>query len=217
MKDTLRQALEDAEGKTAFLIAIVCDVRGFSSFSQRHESEEAALFIKRVYIKLIDDYFPFADYFKSTGDGLLFGVHYNEKDIREKAQQTVRACLKAARDFPTFCKNDPMINFAPPDKIGFGVARGTACCLVSHDQVIDYSGHVLNLASRLMDLARPFGVVLDGAFGIDLLPPATKKLFRAEEVYIRSVAEREPRAIYVLNDAVEIPQSAREPLPISVH
>ena len=211
MKDALRQALADAQGTTEFLICVVCDVRGFTSFSQRHESEEVALFVKRIYIKLIDDYFPFADYFKTTGDGLLLGVHYNEKDVREKVQLTVGACVKGARDFPKFCKNDPMINFTPPDKIGFGVARGTACALVSEGRVIDYSGHLPNLASRLMDLARPFGVVLDGAVGIDLLPPATRKLFRPEKVYIRSVSQREPEPVYVLKNAVEIPQSAKKP------
>jgi class 3 adenylate cyclase len=212
MKDQLRQALEDAQGTTEFLIVVVGDIRGFSTFSQRHESEEVALFIKRVYIKLIDDYFPFADYFKATGDGLLLGVHYNETDVREKAQLTVRACLNAVRDFPKFCKNDPMINFTPPDLIGFGVARGTTCALVSNGAVIDYSGALPNMASRLMELARPFGVVLDGAFGVDLLAPATKKLFRPEKVYIRSVAEHEPRPIHVLKNAVEISSEARHPL-----
>ena len=216
MKGGLREALEEAEGKTEFLIAVVGDIRGFSVFSQRHESEEVALFIKRVYIKLIDEYLPFADYFKATGDGLLVAIHYNEMDVREKAQLAVRACLKAVRDFPSFCKDDPMINFAPPDKLGFGIARGTACCLLSGGTVIDYSGPLLNLASRLMDLARPFGVVLDGAFGVDLLPAPTKKLFRPDKVFIRSLAEREPRPIYALKNAVEVPQAARERPPLSM-
>jgi class 3 adenylate cyclase len=209
MKEQFRQALQDAQGTTEFLIVAVGDIRGFSSFSQRHESEEVALFIKRVYLKLIDEYFPFSDYFKATGDGLLLGIHYDEKDVREKAQLTVRACLNAVRDFPKFCKNDPMINFAPPDKLGFGVARGTTCALVSNGQVIDYSGALPNTASRLMDLARPYGVVLDGSFGVELLPAPTKKLFRPEKVYIRSVAEQEPRQVYVQRNAVEIAREAK--------
>jgi class 3 adenylate cyclase len=211
MKDSLRQALEDAIGTTEFLITIVGDIRGFSTFSQRHESEEVALFIKRVYIKLIDEYFPFCDYFKATGDGLLLGVHYDEKDVREKVQQTVRGCVRAVRDFHKFCRDDPMINFTPPDKLGFGVARGTACALVSDGQVIDYSGHLPNITSRLMDIARPFGVVLDGQLGIELLPAATRRLFRPEKVYIRSVAEREPHLIYAMKNAVEVPAVLRKP------
>jgi class 3 adenylate cyclase len=212
MKETLRQALEEAVGTTEFLIIAVGDIRGFTGFSLNHESEEVALVLKRVFIKLIDEYFPFADYFNTTGDGLLLGIHYDEKDVKEKAQATVRACLNAVRDFPKFCKNDPMINFQAPERIGFGVARGAACALVSDGKVIDYTGDLPNLAARLQDLARPKGVVLDSNVGIELLPPATRRLFRPDKVYLRSIAERQPRSIHVLKSVVEIPAAVRKPI-----
>ena len=75
-------------------------------------------------------------------------------------------------DFPTMFTDDPMINFATPTNLGFGIARGTACCLFSGKRILDYSGQLLNLAARLNDLARPKGLVIDGAYQKDG-PPET--------------------------------------------
>ena len=163
-------------------------------------------------MRLIDDYFPFATFYKATGDGLLLTVPFDEKTLQDQAQITVDGCLRSLREFAEVCKDDPMINFSTPDKIGFGVARGTACCLTSGDTVLDYSGHLLNLTTRLMDLARPSGIVLDGAFGLDLLSEETQALFEAQNLYIRSVAEEQPKTAFVLKGAVEIPEQAKRPL-----
>jgi len=105
-----------------------------------------------------------------------------------------------------------MINFDVPRAMGFGVARGPACCLVSGDVVLDYSGHLLNLTSRLTDLARPSGILIDGQFGLDLLPDDQQERFESAEVYLRSVAEDTPRTVYVLKDVVELSEASRRPL-----
>ena len=63
-----------------------------------------------------------------------------------------------------------MINFETPQHIGFAVSRGTACRIDSDNGVIDYSGHLLNLTARLLEIAQPNGVVIDSAFGLHLLP-----------------------------------------------
>ena len=63
-----------------------------------------------------------------------------------------------------------------------------------------------------MDLARPEGIVIDGAFGLDLLNPELSELFADEQVYLRSVSEREPRPIKVLKDRTIISESARRPI-----
>ena len=57
-----------------------------------------------------------------------------------------------------------------------GISRGTVCRLVSKGKTLDYSGRVVNLASRLMDDARPSGVVFDASVGIDLLSEEQAKL-----------------------------------------
>jgi class 3 adenylate cyclase len=228
MDGELRKALEHAKGQSEHIFAVVADIREFSAFSQQHDSRDVATYIKRVYIRLIDCYFPHAKFYKATGDGLLIAIPYEDEDLRETAQETVDSCLHCVSEFVDLCKGDPMVNFQTPDKIGFGIARGAACCLVSveteldsgiaspkkRETVLDYSGHLLNLASRLMDLARPSGIVLDGAFDLELLDKKTRRLFAEEDVYMRSVAEEQPRRVYVLKDVVELSEQAKRPLSL---
>ena len=208
----LRSLLDDAVGKSEFVIVVVADIRGFSQFSQSNESPDVAMYIKRVYMRLIDKYFPFGNFFKATGDGLLVTIPFDEKTLQEMARKTIESALACHKDFSQICKGDPMVNVETPERIGIGIARGTACCIVSGDEIVDYSGHLLNLASRLMDFARPSGVVIDGAFGLDLLKPAMAKRFKPEDVYVRSVAEIEPLRVHYLDGAVEISDEAKRPL-----
>jgi len=170
------------------------------------------MFIKRFYIKLLDLYFPRARFAKPTGDGLLFIFGYTEKTLRSVVEEILGSCLKCLEDFPTLFRDDDMINFETPGKIGFGITRGPACCLYSGRKTIDYSGHLLNLASRLMDLARPSGIVVDGQFLLSVIPEELRKKFIQDKVYIRSISEESPREIFYLKDVVEIPVSAKYPL-----
>jgi len=105
-----------------------------------------------------------------------------------------------------------MINFAVPQFIGFGIARGTACCLYSGEEILDYSGHLLNLASRLNDLARPSGIVIDGNFLRSVLPENLTAAFAEQKVFLRGIAETEPVTVMYLTEAVKIPHSALAPL-----
>jgi class 3 adenylate cyclase len=213
MHRILKEALPTAEGYAEHVVAIIADIRGFSAFSTRHESSDTAMYIRRVYMRLIEDYFPFATFFKSTGDGLLITVRFNDKEtLQQAARDSVDACLRCLSEFADICKGDPMINFEVPSGIGFGLTRGMACCLVSSEMVLDYSGHILNLASRLTDLARPRGIVLDGDFGIELLTKKEQKLFELDQVYIRSVSEEVLWPVYVLSGVVVIPEQAKRPL-----
>jgi hypothetical protein len=212
MHRILREALPEAVGRSEFVVAIVADIRGFSSFSKQHESPDIAMYIRRVYIKLIDDYFSFSSFYKPTGDGLLVIVPYTEKTFGEIANRVVESCVRCVGEFASLCTGDLMINFPTPTRIGFGLTRGPACCLASEDKVLDYSGHLLDLASRLMNLARPSGIILDGAFGIDFLKPETEGLFERAEVYLRGLAESEPITVYTQKTQVQIPEDAKRPL-----
>ncbi len=212
MHRVFRQALTDAVGRSEFVIVVVADIRGFSAFSRERESPDTAMYIKRVYSKLIDEYFSSASFYKPTGDGLLVTIPYNEKNLTEVANQTVDSCLTCLKQFPSICADDNMINFSVPNAIGFGVARGTACCLYSGETILDYSGHLLNLASRLMNLARPSGVVIDGSFKIELLTDEKRKLFDQTEVYVRSLAEQAPMKICYSKAYTKIQEEAKTPL-----
>ncbi|MCX7015718.1 MAG: hypothetical protein NTW86_24725 [Candidatus Sumerlaeota bacterium] len=210
MHRTLRKLLEDATGISEFIIALNLDIRGFSSFSKEVESPDTAMFIKKAYINVIDNYFAGASFFKPTGDGLLITIPYDEKNLADIAKRTIASCVKLLSDFGSFTANDPMINFDVPRRLGIGISRGTACRLVSKGKTLDYSGRVLNLASRLMDFARPSGIVFDKDFGIDLLSDEQIGAFASDQIYVKGIAEREPIEIWYLKESTRI-------LPISKH
>jgi len=212
MHNILKKALPQAEGRSEYIVAVVADIRGFSEFSSRRDPPDAAMYIKRVYVQLISRYFPGASFYKPTGDGLLITMPCDEATLQVVATATMAGCLRCVEEFPNICQGDRRINFEVPTRIGFGLARGTACCLVSGELVLDYSGHLLNLTSRLTDFARPSGIVIDGEFGVGLLSEDQQKLFEEDHVCIRSVAEEVPRTIYIQKGVVEIPEAARRPL-----
>jgi len=170
------------------------------------------MFIKRVYMKMIDSYFDFASFYKSTGDGLLLVIPFNENNLKEVSQKTIERCMACHSEFGNICNNDPMIYFEVPDKIGIGVARGTACCLISGETVIDYSGRLLNLASRLTDIARPSGIVIDGSFGINLLSEEQQDNFEEAEVYLDGIHEYDPIQVYFTKEFTTIPKRNRQPI-----
>jgi len=214
MHKIFRKALDEATGKSEFVIVVFIDIREFSPFSQRCESPDTAMFIKRVYMKLIDKYFDFASFYKSTGDGLLFTIPFDEKNLEETCQRVIASCIASHSDFANICNGDPMITFEVPDKIGIGVARGTACCLLSGETIIDYSGRLLNLASRLTQLAKPSGIIIDGKFGINLLSDEQQSDFEEADVYLDGIAEDEPMQVYLTKGFTTIPRHNRQPIAI---
>ncbi len=56
-----------AEGRSEFVISAIYDIWGFSAFSTHHGSSDTAMFIKRVYVKLLGDYFRQAVFAKPMG------------------------------------------------------------------------------------------------------------------------------------------------------
>lgn len=213
MHRIFRKALDDATGITQSVIVVFIDIRGFSAFSMGCDSVDAAMFLKRAYIELIDSYFPFATFYKSTGDGLLLIVPIGGENIEKVSQEVVASCIKCHYEFGSICKDDHMINFKVPNRVGIGIARGNACCLVSGDKVIDYSGRWLNLASRLTDLARPSGIVIDGRFNIGLLSEEQQLIFKEDKkIYLRGISEDKPIKIYYTPKFTSIPEYNRQPM-----
>lgn len=212
MHRQFRKLLENAKGISQYIIAIVIDIRGFTPFCQTVDSVDVATYIKKVYIKIIDACFPDASFYKPTGDGLVVVIPYTEESLKEVMKSTMESCLNLLQDFGNLCKNEHMINFDTPNKIGIGITRGSACCITSEDKILDYSGKVLNLASRLMDVARPSGIVFDSSFGFGLLSKEKQELFSEEAIYVRGIAEEKPITVYYSNKYTLIPASYKEPI-----
>ena len=212
MHTEFRKLLDDVTGVSEFVLAVNIDIRGLSSFSMRVESPETAIYLKRVYTRIIEDYFPNASFFKPTGDGLLIIVPYSERDLQYVLPDSVGKCIEIVKHFDSFCSGDPMINFEVPGCIGIGLSRGAACRITSNDRTVYYSGRSLNMASRLMDFARPRGVVFDGSFGIELLPGSFKELFGQDHVYIRGLAEDTPESIWFTTEWTTISPLSKQPI-----
>lgn len=157
--------------------------------------------------------FADAAFFKPTGDGLL--IVHRLPDTSEQVVPLVSAvlqrCIALVDDFPTLTADDLMVNFAVPQQLGIGVARGSATRLISDGIVLDYTGRCLNLAARLMDKARPSGVVFADGHATDLMDEEVTEYFMEDTVYIRGIAEEDPMPV-MRTDAVRLSPRDREPI-----
>ena len=212
MHRELKELLHSAEGESQHVLVTFLDIRGFSSFARIAESSDSAEFLKSAYLKILDDYFPEADFFKPTGDGLLILRRYERESLTDTVRGAVETSVRLVDDFPDITADDPMVNFEVPGELGIGLARGAATAITSGDKTLDYTGRPLNLAARLMDLARPEGVVFDGTLGVDLLTPSIQEQFSKESVYIKGIAEDDPITVFYLKGRTNIPDFNKAPM-----
>jgi class 3 adenylate cyclase len=213
MHRTLRTLLPNAVGTSQWVIAANIDIRGFSTYSLSRESVETALYLKKVYIAIIDGFFQFANvFYKPTGDGLFIVVPHDEPDFTEVATGVIEDALRLVDAFPTLTEGDLMLRFQVPDKIGIGISAGSASKMTSGRKTLDYSGRVLNQASRLMELARPSGVVFDQSIPATLLPTKVAARFGTDDVYLRGIAEATSISIHYLKGHTEILERSRQRL-----
>src|SRR5258708_6600195 len=106
MHRELYQHLQGAKGDSHFVIAIFLDVRGFSNFAGIAESVEAAIFLRKMYVRILDDYFKDPDFFKPTGDGLMILYNYDEETVAGIAESVVGNALRLSADFPKLLSKD---------------------------------------------------------------------------------------------------------------
>jgi class 3 adenylate cyclase len=208
------EKLAKAKGRSEHVMSIFMDIRGFSAFSKVNESPNIAIYVKKLFLKVLSQYFPEATYAKPTGDGLLIIYRYDEESLPKVADKVISGALSCVREFSTLCANEPMLNFPLPDKVGFGISRGLACCLYQDKTIIDYSGHMLNLAARLNGVARPSGVVVDASFASCALSDVLSGEFELDSVYLKGVADESPVEILKQKGVVIIPESIRRPVNV---
>jgi len=206
-RNRLRRLLGSAEGEPEFVIAAVLDIRGFSSFAMKVDSVQAAAYLRKVYTKIIDGYLQGPEFYKLTGDGLIV-VFPCAESVEHLASAVLRSFVKLISDFPKLCKGDPLINFEVPKMLGVGLSRGAAIRLVSEGKTLDYSGRPLNAAAKLMDLARPSGLVLDDSYGADLIPKELRSMFESTRVYLKGIGEGDLTRVHYTKGITRIPASA---------
>ena len=214
LHERFRELLGSARAETCQVVATFVDIRGFSTFTAQGESFDTALYLRSVFSTILSVHFPDATFFKSTGDGLLI-VHElpaNPQQVPEVVSSILSRCVSLVAAFGQITANDYMINFPVPQKLGVGIARGSVTRLTSDVGVLDYTGRCLNLAARLMDKARPAGVIFADQHAKQLMDAELAKLFTDDRVCIRGISEQKPMAI-VISKGVEIAPSDREPIP----
>jgi hypothetical protein len=175
------------------------------------ESPDTSTFLKHFYLKLLRDFFQDAVFAKPTGDGLLIIYRHSEQNLNQVSALVLSKCFEAIDAFPKMFESVPIINYAPPNAIGFGIARGSASYLIAGRDTLDYSGKVLNLAARLNELARPTGIVIDGSYQQSIIPEPMRGRFNQKRVYLRGIAETESILVFS-SKQVSIPSEASHPL-----
>lgn len=212
LHERLRGFLPTARAESCQVIATFLDIRAFSTFAARSESFDAALYLRSVYLKVLISVFADAAFFKPTGDGLLL-IHelpFEAEAVPPLITSVLKRCISLVQDFGHITDDDVMVNFSVPQQLGVGVARGSVTRLVSGDFVLDYTGRCLNLAARLMDKARPSGVVFADPHAARLMDAEVGPSFSSDLICIRGIADEEPIAVSVTADVIISP-SDREP------
>lgn len=212
MNKKLLDSLKDAEGRSEYVISLFIDIRGFSDFSFSTDSVDLATYITKIYEKILSGYFPDATFSKPMGDGLFVVIRCNEENIRGIANEVVKNCIKLIQEFGDLCKGENMITFPVPNRIGIGLTRGSVCCIHVGDDIVDYSGKILNYGARLMDKARPSGLICDYESFHKILSPELMKNFNDDAICLRGVAETQPMRILYTKDTVIINEEDRKPI-----
>jgi class 3 adenylate cyclase len=214
LHERLRELLGSASAESCQVVATFLDIRGFSTFSAQGESFDSALYLRSVFNTILSAHFGDTAFFKPTGDGLLL-IHVlptNAEEVPQIVSSILARAVTLVGAFGEITADDYMINFPVPKKLGVGIARGSATRLVSDGGVLDYTGRCLNLAARLMDKARPSGVVFADSHAKHLMAPEVALLFTDDEVCIRGISEQTAIPI-MISTGVEIARSDREPIP----
>lgn len=128
----LRALLPSARAETCRVIVTFLDIRSFSTFSAKGDSFDTATYLSAVYSAILTSYFPEVDFFKLTGDGMLL-IH-NQPVERSQLPHVIstimRGCNSLVEEFSQVTAGDYMINFPVPQRLGIGIARGSATRLL---------------------------------------------------------------------------------------
>ena len=217
MYSELRSLLREADGRNEWVAAINVDIRSFSA-STSGDPAQTALYLRTVYGKMLDGYFVDATFAKPTGDGLLLVIPFPpvEDALAAVSRTVVSDALRLDRDFHQFAADEPLLRFPHPNAVGIGLSFGSVARLMTGDVTLDYTGRALNVASRLMDLARPRGVVAEVTLDVHALDSDTLKCLAPDRVYVKGFAE--PLEILYTKDVTQIPDRYRQPpLPAKEH
>lgn len=142
-------------------LIVFTDIRGFTKWSENIEIfQYSPEFIASFYASLEEQFKGWNS--KKLGDGSLFIKILKEDEHKRVIINVISKIFKVNESFKKLCEN-----FAEkrgqktPLTLGWGIARGSVNEICYNDNHKEYIGAVVNKTSRLCDIARPNGIVID--------------------------------------------------------
>lgn len=189
--DVVRRALEISDGSRLSAKQVVTvlfsDIRGFTSISERLQPEEVVTFLNDYLQRMVDIVFDEGGIVdKFIGDAVMavFGAPFPKPD---DAQRAVRAAQRMLRELDRY-NADQAKKDGVQIRIGIGVHTGPVIAgNIGSDRKMEYTviGDAVNIASRVQDLTKEFGVELiitqgclsatHGKLEVQTLPPVHVK------------------------------------------
>lgn len=212
LHDRLQELLRTARAESLHVVATFVDIRGFSRFAERGGSFDTAYYLRSVYAAILEQRFPDRDFFKPTGDGMVLIHHLPEEPGGWPSILTsiINRSETLVDEFDQLTAGDLRVAPPIPTDLGIGIARGHATKLVSADITLDYTGPCLNMAARLMDKARPRGVVFREAHAEAMFGEELQR-YQRDALCIRGISDEVPIEVYCTQDVV-IESRDREPI-----
>ena len=166
-REVVSEILKDPDnivltGERREVTVLFCDVRGFTSISERLAPEEVVSLLNAFYTLMIDTTFKHDGTLdKFLGDGVMavFGAPIYHTDHTLRALRTALAMQAGIRDLSA----RRVAEGQPPLRVGIGVNAGSAVAgSVGTEERMEYTviGDSVNLASRLESYARPGQILI---------------------------------------------------------
>ncbi len=166
-REVVTEILKDPDkivltGERREVTVLFCDVRGFTSLSERLPPEEVVSLLNAFYTLMIDSTFKHDGTLdKFLGDGVMavFGAPIYHADHSLRALRTALSMQAGIRELSTRRSAEGK----PPLRIGIGVNAGTAVAgTVGTEARMEYTviGDSVNLASRLESYAKPGQILI---------------------------------------------------------
>lgn len=166
----------------AFAVVVFVDMRGFTDWSSSHAASAHLQKFVEDFRSLLECAFP-PDlwFFKGLGDGAMLVREVPEdQDPSSLLDGVVRAIDDCDARFKSYCEAfGRRIGLQTRLVLGWGVVRGWVHRLGKRPAryAKDYLGAHVNEASRLCEMARPFGIVIDRADFPDPSPALKTRLY----------------------------------------
>ena len=169
-REVVSEILKDPDkivltGERRDVTVLFCDVRGFTSISERLSPEEVVSLLNAFYTLMIDTTFKHDGTLdKFLGDGVMsvFGAPIFHPDHSVRALRTALAMQAGIRELSA----RRVAEGKAPLKIGIGVNAGSAVAgTVGTEQRMEYTviGDSVNLAARLESVAKAGQILISGA------------------------------------------------------